>query len=208
MIELALALILTQTPTVPPEVLQRFEAERGPVLQALSAKYACDKPAKTPKPLCAVAQIDEKGTAEDIRGKNTFVGLTWMVKRGKAGKAELSEPKVSALALNKDSVGVWGALTEIAPQNAEERKMLAGLAKDYTALLEGRKATVSLPADVRALLAVWSKSANQLVEKKDGAWVIKGGAIRKVGERWVVVGAPRGGEGIIVSIFVPYVEPQ
>jgi hypothetical protein len=92
-------------------------------LEALAAKYACDKPAKTPKPLCAVAQVEEKGTAGDLRGQNTFVGLTWIIKRGKAGKAEVGTPRLSALALNKDSAGIWGAVTGITPQDAADKKM-------------------------------------------------------------------------------------
>ncbi len=207
MLSLVLALFLSQSAAAPaPEVLARFDAEKQALLPALSAKYGCEKPgAKARHPLCDVAQAEQKGTAADIRGTNTLLGLTWAVKRGRSGKVEVSAPRLSALALNRDSVGVWGALTDITPENAAEKRMLGKLTKDVTARLEGRKASVERPATVNELLAVWSKSANQLVEKQDTAWVFKGTpvALRKVGERWVMVGAPRTGDGILVSMFAP-----
>lgn len=208
MLSFVLALLLSQSPAAPaPEVLARFDADKKALLSALSAKYACDKPGgkKAPHPLCDVAQAEQRGTAEDIRGTNMLLGLTWAVKRGRSGKVEVGAPRLSALALNRDSVGVWGALTDITPENAAEKRMLGKLTKDVTAQLEGRKASVERPATVDELLAVWSKSANQPVEKQDTAWVFKGTPVtlRKVGERWVMVGAPRTGDGILVSMFTP-----
>lgn len=207
MLSLVLALVLSQpAPPLSPEAVARFETERKVLLPALSAKYTCEKPGrKAPHPLCDVALGEQKGTAPEIRGKNALMGLTWAVKRGRSGKVEVSAPWLSALALNKDSVGVWGALTDITPEDAEEKRMLGKLAKDFAAMLEGRKASVERPAYINELLAVWSRSANHLVEQKDTAWVFKGTPItlRKVGERWVLVGAPKKGDGILVSVFTP-----
>jgi hypothetical protein len=205
MLALALALIVSQTPSIPPEVVQKYEAERGPVLEALAARYKCQKPRKAPEPMCDVALSEQNGTAADIRGENALVGLSWFVKRGKGGKVEVGAPMLSALLLKKDSVGVWGGITNITPQDAAEKRMLAQLTKDYEALLRGKRSTVALPKDVSELLPVVLKVANNLVEKKDNAWVFKGtpGALRKVGERWVMLGAPRIGEGIVVGVFVP-----
>lgn len=83
--------------------------------------------------------------------------------------------------------------------------MLGKLTKDFAAMLEGRKASVERPAYINELLAVWSRRANHLVEQKDTAWVLKGTpiALRKVGERWGLVGAPKTGDGILVSVFTP-----
>ena len=83
--------------------------------------------------------------------------------------------------------------------------MLGKLTKDFAAQLEGRKTGVQRPAYILELLEVWSKTANHLVEKKDTAWQFKGtpSALRKVGERWVLVGAPKQGEGILVGVFFP-----
>src|SRR5687768_5396580 len=135
MLSLALAFVLSQTPpAVTPEVFQRFEAQRGPTLAALAKKYDCARPAKAAKPLCDIALSEEKGTAADIRGQNTLMGLTWLVKPGTAGKLDVSAPRLSALALNKDSVGVWGAITDITPQDAAEKRMLGRLTQDYVAL--------------------------------------------------------------------------
>ncbi|HZI13057.1 MAG TPA: hypothetical protein VE153_21925 [Myxococcus sp.] len=207
MLSLALALLLSQSaPPVSPEVFVRFDTEKTALLPALASKYACEKPGReVPHPLCDVAQSEQKGTAADIRGKNALLGLSWAVKRGKAGKVEVGAPRLSALALNKDSVGVWGAVTEITPEDAAEKRMLGKLAKDFAAHLEGRKASVQRPPYIVELLEVWSKSANHLVEKKDTAWVFKGtpSALSRVGERWVLVGVPQQGEGILVSVFVP-----
>jgi hypothetical protein len=204
MLSLALTLLLSQTPSTP-EAFQRFDAERKDLLPALAAKYACEKPGGEAKALCAVALTEEKGTVPEIRGKTARMGLTWNVRRAKGGKVEVSAPRLSALALNKDSVGVWGTATDqVTPQNAAEKKMLAQLTKDYVALLDGRKASVSLSDDMREFLAAWAKAlGTQLVEKKDNAWAFKGApnALRKVGERWVIVGVPRSGEGLLVSVF-------
>jgi hypothetical protein len=43
------------------------------------------------------------------------------------------------------------------------------------------------------------------MEKTGGDWVFKGapGALRKVGERWVLVGLGRAGDEIGVSVFSP-----
>ncbi|WP_164017774.1 hypothetical protein [Pyxidicoccus trucidator] len=207
MLSLALVLVLSQLPPpLSPEAVARFEAEKVVLLPGLVAKYTCEKPGrKTPHPLCDAAQGEQKGTAAEIRGKNALMGLTWAVKRGKSGKVEVSAPWLSGLALNKDSVGVWGAITDITPENAEEKRMLGRLAKDFAAMLEGRKASVKRPAYIDELLAVWSKTANHLVEQQDTAWVFKGTPItlRKVGERWVMLGAPKNGEGILLSVFTP-----
>ncbi|WNG51483.1 hypothetical protein F0U60_50660 [Archangium minus] len=206
MLALTLTLILSQTPpAIPAEVFQRFEVERPLVLEALATTYACQKPRRKPEPLCDVALSQQRGTAADVRGRNALVGLTWIVKRGKAGKVVVSEPWISSLALNEDGTRVLGALSRIDPENAEEAKTLTQLAKDYEAFFKGRKANVTPPDSIRAGLAIWSKSANHPMEKKDNAWVFKGapGALRKVGERWVMVGMPKAGEGLVVSVFTP-----
>jgi hypothetical protein len=207
MLCLALVLVLSQLPPPPtPEAAARFEAEKVVLIPGLVAKYACEKPSrKTPHPLCDAAQAQQKGTAAEIRGKSALMGLTWAVRRGKSGRVEVSAPWLSGLALNKDSVGVWSAITDITPQDAEEKRMLGKLTKDFAAMLEGRKASVERPTSVSELLAVWSRSADHLLEKKDTAWVFKGTpiALRKVGERWVLLGAPKDGEGILLSVFVP-----
>lgn len=206
MLILALSLFLSQTPPAPsPEALQQFETERGPLLEALSAKYTCTKPRKNPEPLCDVALAETRGAAADIRGQNTWPGLTWLIKPGKGGKVDVGEPRLSALALNKDSVGVWGAVTDITPQNAKESQQLARLTKEYEALLRGRTASVTPPTAFTSLLSAWSRSANHLVEKKEGAWVFKGapGALRKMGDHWVLMGKPKSGGGLVVSVFVP-----
>jgi hypothetical protein len=207
MLSLVLALLLSQpAPPLSPEATARFEAERKVLLPALSAKYTCEKPGrKAPHPFCDIALAEAKGTAEDIRGKNALMGVTWRVTRGRTGKVSVSAPWLSGLALNKDSVGVWGALTDFTPENAEEKRLLERLAKEHAAFLEGRKKSVERPAYLNELLSVWSRSPNHLVEKKDTAWVFKGTPItlRKVGERWVLVGAPKAGDGILVSIFMP-----
>jgi len=205
MIALTLALIVSQIPPAAPEVFERYEAVQRPVLKALAAKYKCQKPRKAPEPMCDVALSEKKGTAADIQGQNAMMGVSWILKRGKGGRVEVSAPVLSALALNKDSDGVWGAVTNITPQDDAEKKQLTQLAKDYEALLRGKKSNVTPPDGVKGLLAVWSKTANHLVEKKDNAWVFKGapGALRKVGERWVLMGAPASGGAIVVSVFVP-----
>ncbi|MFY0530113.1 hypothetical protein ACN28I_45430 [Archangium gephyra] len=206
MLALTLTLILSQTPpAIPAELLQRFEQERPVVLQAMAAKYACEKPRGKREPLCDAALSEKRGTAADIRGQKAMVGVSWLVTRGKAGKIVVSAPRLSALALNESGVGVLGAITDITPENAEEKKLLTRLAKDYEAFLSGRKATVVLPEYLRAGLSGWSKSANHPMEKKDGAWAFKGapGTLRKVGDRWVMVGMVGAGDGIGVSIFTP-----
>lgn len=204
MFSLTIAFLLSQTPpAVSPELAKRYETERGPLLEALAAQYACKKPQRSPEPLCDAALAELMGATPDISGQNAMLGITYRVKRGKRGKIDVGTPWLSAMALNKDSVGVWGALTDITPQDAKERKQLAKLAKDYEALFRGRKASVKTPASIGQLLSVWSKSANQLVEKQGNAWVFKGsvGGLRKVGERWVMIGVPKTGEGILVSVF-------
>jgi hypothetical protein len=205
MIALTLALIVSQIPPAAPEVFERYEAVQRPVLKALAAKYKCKKPRKALEPMCDVALSEKNGTAADIQGQNAMMGVSWIIKRGKGGRVEVSAPVLSALALNKDSVGVWGAVTNITPQDDAEKKQLTQLAKDYEALLRGKKSKVTPPDGVKGLLAAWSKTANHLVEKKDNAWVFKGapGALRKVGERWVLMGAPASGGEIVVSVFVP-----
>ncbi|MFP2905912.1 hypothetical protein ACLESD_12805 [Pyxidicoccus sp. 3LFB2] len=207
MLSLALVLVLSQLPPPPsPEAVARFEADKAVLIPALVAKYACAKPSKKPPhPLCDAAQGGQKGTAAEVRGKNALVGLTWAVRRGKSGKVEVSAPRLSGLALNKDSVGVWSAITDITPQDAEEKRMLGRFTQDLASQLEGRKASVARPAAVTELLTVWSGYADHLLEKKDTAWVFKGTPItlHKVGERWVLLGAPKSGEGIVLSVFVP-----
>ena len=73
-------------PAIPAELLQRFEKERPVVLQAMAAKYACEKPRGKREPLCDAALSEKRGTAEDIRGQKAMVGVSWLVTRGKAGK--------------------------------------------------------------------------------------------------------------------------
>jgi hypothetical protein len=206
MLALTLTLILSQTPpAAPAELLQRFETERPVVLQALAAKYACEKPSGKLEPLCDAALSATRGTAADIRGQNVLVGLTWVVRRGQAGKVTVSAPRLSALALNENGARVLGAVSDISPENAKEKKLFARLAKDYEALLEGRKTNVTLPETLRSLLSVWSKSANHPLEKRSDAWLFKGapGELRKVGDHWVLVGLGRAGDEIGVSVFTP-----
>jgi hypothetical protein len=205
MIALTLALIVSQIPPAAPEVFERYEAAQRPVLKALSAKYKCQKPRKAPEPMCEVALSERSGTAADIQGQNAMVGLSWLIKRGKGGRVEVSTPVLSALALNQDGDEFWGAVTNITPQDDAEKKQLTQLTKDYEALLRGKKSKVTPPDGVKGLLAVWSKTANHPLEKKDNAWTFQGapGALRKVGERWVLMGAPRSGGELAVSVFVP-----
>jgi hypothetical protein len=206
MLSLTIALLLSQTPpAVSPELVKRYETERGPLLEALAAQFACKKPKRSPEPLCDAALVEVLGTAPDISGQNAMIGITYRVKRGKRGKLDVGVPWLSAMAVNKDSVGVWGSLTDLTPQDATERKQLTKLAKDYEALFRGRKAAVKTPAHIRELVSVWSRTANQLVEKQGTAWVFKGsvGGLRQVGERWVMIGVPKEGEGILVSVFTP-----
>src|SRR5688572_13130573 len=117
MIALTLALFVSQLPPTAPEVFERYEAAQRPVLKALAAKYKCQKPRKALEPMCDVALSEKKGTAADIQGQNAMMGVSWMIKRVKGGRVEVSAPVLSALALNKDSAGVWGAVTNITPQD-------------------------------------------------------------------------------------------
>lgn len=205
MIALMLALIVSQIPPAAPEVVERYDAAQRPVLKALAAKYKCQKPRKAREPMCEVALSEQNGTAADIQGQNAMVGLSWIIKRGKGGRVELSAPVLSALALNQDGDEVLGAVTSITPQHDAEKKQLTQLTMDYEALLRGKKSKVTSPDGVKGLLAVWSKTADHPMEKKDNAWVFKGapGALRKVGEHWVLMGAPRSGGELAVSVFVP-----
>ncbi|OJT17345.1 hypothetical protein BO221_45310 [Archangium sp. Cb G35] len=208
MLALTLTLILSQIPPAPPpapaELHQRFDKQRPAVLKALAATYTCKKPGAKPQPLCDAALSEKRGTAADIRGQNALMGLSWMVKRGKNGKAVVSAPRISALALNEHGTGVLAAITEITPENAKEQKLLEQLVKDYEAFFAGQKANVTVPGYLLAGTSQWSKSANHPLEKKDGAWVFKGasGTLRKVGERWVLIGLMPG-EAIGVSVFTP-----
>lgn len=208
MLALTLTLILSQIPPAPPpvpaEFHQRFDKQRPAVLKALAATYACKKPGSKPQPLCDAALSETRGTAADIRGQNALMGLSWRVTRGKDGKAVVSAPRISALALNEHGTGVLAAITEISPENAKEQKLLEQLVKDYEAFFAGQKANVTVPGYIQAGNSQWSKSANHPLEKKDGAWVFKGapGTLRKVGERWVMIGLVPG-DAIGVSVFTP-----
>lgn len=197
MLGLALAFLLSQTPPA-------VASERGPLFEALGARLRCVRPGGTPEPLCDAALWERHGTAADVQGRNVLVGLTWRVKRDKGGKPSISAPWLSALALHKDSLGLWSAMTDFALEDAWQRKELARFTKEYEVFLRGRKASVALPCFLRLQLETWSRRVDRLAERKGGAWVPRGlpTELRKVGERWVAVGPPADGDGLLLSVFV------
>jgi hypothetical protein len=200
MLGLALALLLSQHPPA-------AAPEHGPVqelLAALEAKYRCVRPGGTPEPLCDAALVERHGSAADVRGRNLLLGLTWRVKRDKAGRPSVGAPWLSALALHKDSLGLWSALRDFEEVEGWQRQELARFTKEYEVFLRGRKAGVELPCFLRPLLETWSRWADRLAERQGGAWVPRGlpTRLRKVGERWVAVSVPADGDGLLLSIFV------
>lgn len=200
MLGLALALLLSQSaPAAAPE--------RGPareVLAALETKFRCVRPGRITEPLCDAALVERHGTAPDVQGRNLLLGLTWRVKRDKAGRPSVGTPWLSALALHKDSLGLWSALRDFELEVAGQRQEVARVAKEYEAFLRGRKAGVELPCFLTLLLEMWSRQVDRLAERKGGAWVPRGlpTELRKVGERWVAVSVPADGDGLLLSVFV------
>lgn len=201
MLGLALALLLSQTP---PAVAPEREPVRE-VLAALETKFRCVRPGGIPEPLCDAALAERHGTAADVQGRNLLLGLTWRVKRDKAGRpGVVGAPWLSALALHKDSLGLWSAMRDFELEVAGQRHEVARVAKEYEAFLRGRRASVELPCFLTLLLEMWSRRVDRLAERKGGAWVPRGlpTELRKVGERWVAVSVPADGDGVLLSVFV------
>lgn len=182
----------------------RSYADRAELLVKLGEKLEC-KTQEPRKGWCLAAEGYRTGTAGEFTpgAPRLLVGLSMRVDLGGGDVAVLEEPVISAIAVRKEGRLTLGATMEVRPSGSGETTQFKEVASALKAMLDSNSAAVSLPETFHRRLAAWADRAGLQMYNVTTGWEFAGtmGELRRVGDFWVMLGAPRRKTGILLGIY-------
>jgi hypothetical protein len=170
-------------------------------LEELATAAKCTDKASPWRPWC-IATDFPTGKAAALPSKN-LVGITVELEKGKdAADAIRDHVTFVTLAITKSGKQTKVKLTDVKPENDDE-KLSVGMAVGATSeLLKGKKPTAKLPKELADYAS--SKTGEYVATQTKTGWTWEGAnpsELRKVGKFWVLIETAKKGNGIWATVL-------